>query len=484
MRHVVLAALLLLLAVPRPVQADAREAEIFAAAETARAAAQAVEAALLAPGSYGQGSAALERAQRDYRGGGEEAAAATLADTARRHFEAAAAAARQAQLTLATALARREDARRAEAFRLAVRDWVRAEEQLRSAAQRLEKTDVEGALARAAEATQGYDRAELLAIKAMLLTEARSGVVGLDTAGSARLAPRTTARARELLRQAEATLDADRRATAAAGELAAAATAEARHALALAQYLAAARERDATSEDLMLAWEASLAAVAEAAGTGLERDGGPQAAGEDLAARTGELRAQAEGQAADLAQRRRQITALEDEIRDLDAQLAGANRESRSLGERLAAREQVNEQFARLEQLLPPDQATVLRQGGDIIVRVQGVAFASGSAKLPASARTLLDELARAAQIYPGARLAVEGHTDASGDSAANQRLSQARAEAVRDYLVGERQVPAGHVTALGYGDSRPIASNATEAGRRANRRIDLVITPRAGAAP
>lgn len=481
MRFIGFTALIMLLPAAPSTATAADEAAIFAAAEQARSAAEAVEAALLAPGSYGQGVTALERAQREYRGGGEESEASQLADTARQRFEAASVAAREAQLTLAAALEQRETARRAEAVRLAGPAWIRAEDLLRSAAQRLEKTDVDGALKRAGQAAQEYDRAGLLAIKSAVLATARSRVLGLDAAGTARLVPRTTASARNLLQQAEAALDADRSATAAAADLAARAAAEADHALALARLLSAARKDDATDEDLVLEWEATLAAATRAIGAEPDFTAGPRAAATALASRAGELQALSTQQAADLAQRDRQIVALEEEIRDLDDRLAGAASETRSLAGQLEAREQARERLTQLEQLLPRDQALVLRQGEDIIVRVYGLAFSSGSARLPGAARKLLDELARAAQIYTGARLAVEGHTDSTGDSAANQRLSQARAQAVRDYLVQERQLPAGRVTALGYGDSRPIASNSTEDGRRQNRRIDLVITPRAG---
>ena len=120
----------------------------------------------------------------------------------------------------------------------------------------------------------------------------------------------------------------------------------------------------------------------------------------------------------------------------------------------------------------------VFRQGDDIIVRVQGLAFAPGSAKLTASANPMLEKLRDVVAIYPRALYAVEGHTDSTGDSAANQRLSQSRADAVRNYMVERLQVSPGRVTAIGYGDSRPIAKNESEEGRRQNRRIDLVITP------
>ena len=104
------------------------------------------------------------------------------------------------------------------------------------------------------------------------------------------------------------------------------------------------------------------------------------------------------------------------------------------------------------------------------------VNFASGSAALPAESRGVLDRSAQAIRGAPdGTVLQVGGHTDNTGDPAANQRLSQQRAEAVRDYLVG-RGVPAASLTARGFGSSDPVADNATEAGRFRNRRIEFTV--------
>jgi len=481
MTKTLLAALALLLALPGLSRADTREEELFGAALQAQQQAEAAEAALLAPGRYGSGITALEQGRRGYRGGEELSVVEKLAEEARGHFVAAAGSAAQARLTFQQPLQRREAAREAEAFRLAGPAWVKAEELLGAAAQRLEKTDVKAALERAQRAAALYDEAQLQALKAALLTEARSSVVGLDTAGTARLAPRTTAKARELLQRAEQELDTDRARTGPASELAAQATAEAGHAMALSGFLREAREAQRTSEDLVLEWEAALSQAATAAGIELDLRDGPVAAAASLAAAVQSLRQRTVQQAEDLGQRGRQIAALEEEIRDLDNRLAGATTQTRTLSDRLAASERSSEQFQRLESLFLPDQAQVLRQGGNIIVRVQGLAFASGSSALSAKARPVLEKLREAVVIYPGASYAVEGHTDSSGDSGVNQRLSQARAESVREYLVNTLQVSAGRVTAIGYGDLRPVASNATAGGRRQNRRIDLVITPREG---
>jgi len=77
---------------------------------------------------------------------------------------------------------------------------------------------------------------------------------------------------------------------------------------------------------------------------------------------------------------------------------------------------------------------------------------------------------------YPDTSAVVEGHTDNVGTPEANQILSRNRAESVMAYLVSEQRVASNRLTAVGYGDTRPIADNSTEDGKRANRRINTVI--------
>ncbi len=72
----------------------------------------------------------------------------------------------------------------------------------------------------------------------------------------------------------------------------------------------------------------------------------------------------------------------------------------------------------------------------------------------------------------------VEGHTDSRGSERLNERLSQNRADAVMNYLISTMHIPPYRISAIGYGEDKPIASNENEAGRAKNRRIDLLITP------
>ncbi len=104
---------------------------------------------------------------------------------------------------------------------------------------------------------------------------------------------------------------------------------------------------------------------------------------------------------------------------------------------------------------------------------LRGVTFATGSAVLSDSSRVWLAATAATILADPGVRLEVAGYTDDTGARAVNERLSLARAESVRAFLV-EAGVPAASLVAKGYGPADPIASNATAAGRAENRRVEL----------
>lgn len=474
----------LLAAAPFILYAAAPEEPLFAPVTAVRARAEAAQAALLAPQSYGEGIGALERAQAEYqRGSAGEKLQARLAE-ARAFFQQAIRNAGVAQVQLAPALAAREAARTAEAFRLAAAGFAAAERKLQEAARRLERGDARGAAERSEEARRSYSEAELDAIRAALLTEARAAVLAMDSVNAERHAPKTAARARALLQQADAALVRDRSQREEPQRLAREAATEARHAVALAAMLEQARARDATPEDLVQEWEGSTARIAGAAGTTADFSEGPRAAAEAVARAVAGLRESAAQQARDLVEQQRQIAALEEEIRDLDTRLSGASAEARTLSLRLEAGERSRQQFRQLEQVFTAEEATVLRESDRIVVRLHGLNFAPGASSLSPTGIRLAEKLGRVAALYPAGGLLVEGHTDASGDRAANQRLSQARAETVRRYMVEVLKVAAGRVRAIGYGDSRPIASNATAEGRRQNRRIDLVIPVRPEEAP
>lgn len=104
------------------------------------------------------------------------------------------------------------------------------------------------------------------------------------------------------------------------------------------------------------------------------------------------------------------------------------------------------------------------------------VLFDFGKAELKPEAKSELERVTGELAAWPGARVTVRGHTDAVGSAAANQKLSLARAEAVRAFL--EKSAGLKGAQARGYGATRPVADNGTEEGRAKNRRVEVVVVP------
>lgn len=105
---------------------------------------------------------------------------------------------------------------------------------------------------------------------------------------------------------------------------------------------------------------------------------------------------------------------------------------------------------------------------------LEGVNFDTDQATLKDDATATLNQAADSLKQWGDVKVEVAGHTDNVGTDAYNQSLSQRRADAVRSYLIG-KGVAADRLTAKGYGETQPVADNATEAGRYKNRRVELV---------
>ena len=126
----------------------------------------------------------------------------------------------------------------------------------------------------------------------------------------------------------------------------------------------------------------------------------------------------------------------------------------------------------------PPERVVVKDEKIEINEKVQ---FETGSAVLKKESESLLDDVAKALTDHPEIkRVRVEGHTDSRAGDRYNKKLSKARAEAVKDYLVS-KGVAGKRLIARGYGEEKPIADNKTEDGMYQNRRVEFTILQREG---
>ncbi len=133
-----------------------------------------------------------------------------------------------------------------------------------------------------------------------------------------------------------------------------------------------------------------------------------------------------------------------------------------------------------------PNAAGLAADGGCPVVKqkekeimqkaMAGVQFDNGKATLIKKSTPILDQVAKVMLENPTYNLAINGHTDNAGDPAKNLQLSEDRAKAVKAYLMG-KGVAESRLTAKGFGDTQPKASNATAKGKAANRRVEFLVS-------
>lgn len=130
------------------------------------------------------------------------------------------------------------------------------------------------------------------------------------------------------------------------------------------------------------------------------------------------------------------------------------------------------------QQVAGREGTTVQRQQNNLSINMKSdVLFDTASSLIKPGGN---DEIARIADIlnrYPQTRVTIEGHTDSTGSESGNMKLSEERTKAVGEALMA-RGVDPSRVTTVGLGESRPIASNATAAGKQLNRRVTLLVVP------
>jgi outer membrane protein OmpA-like peptidoglycan-associated protein len=139
-----------------------------------------------------------------------------------------------------------------------------------------------------------------------------------------------------------------------------------------------------------------------------------------------------------------------------------------AIGHRMDQQQKELQQIPGVEVTRPAENEIAVQLTNDIL-------FDFNSAALRSESQQTLRDLANNFQRYPDELITVEGHTDNVGSPEYNQGLSERRAYSVRDYL-RDQGIPGSRVTATGYGETRPKASNSTPEGRQLNRRVEIHI--------
>ena len=450
----------------------------FKNADAAKAAAEAVDAKLLAPRSYERGMKEYSDAEVALAKGRNIETVRSNAALATSHFNKATTSAELAKTALSQVMKSRQDAANAKAPELSGEIWQEAQRKFANAIRLLERGDLKGAKRRDIEATSLYRDAELAAIKTQYLSETRRLLADADRARVGRYAPITLGRAKNLLANAERELNENRYDTDLPRSLARQANYEAKHAIYLSEVVRMERDKNITVEQLVLDWEKPMRAISGAADITPYMETGPTRLADELVAFVENQSNQVQSLLQEREENEVRIADMAEELSALDERLGGATEERAALVQRLEAQARVKEQFERVEKMFASNEARVFREGGTIILRLIGLGFDSGESQMKQQNFELLGKVEKAIDVFPRSEIIVEGHTDAYGGDESNQVLSQARAESVQQYMINAMRIPSYRLIATGYGETQPIANNETESGRARNRRIDIVIKP------
>jgi outer membrane protein OmpA-like peptidoglycan-associated protein len=203
-----------------------------------------------------------------------------------------------------------------------------------------------------------------------------------------------------------------------------------------------------------------------------------QARANEEAAERARLAAEQQSQQADAAK----AAAIEQQnLLQAKAEQAHLNEEAAERA-RLAAEQQSKQaeaEKAQLRERLRQQLNAILETqetARGLIVNISDVLFDFNKYTLQPGAREKMAKVSGILLAYPGLKIQLEGHTDSIGSDEYNMKLSEQRADAVREYLIGQR-VPSATVTATGLGKTTPVASNDTAEGRQRNRRVDMVVS-------
>ena len=421
---------------------------------------------LLSPENFSKADEEYNKAKRDFAAGKDIRSIREKLEKAGRYLKAVNDIGKQGEILFKDVLLAREDALLAQAPEFAVTEFEEAEKKFLDASGRLEKGDLNGARSRAGKTEDAFRQAELKAIKESIIGSVRGLSNEAERRGVKNNAPLTLKEAQILYDEVLVILNSNRYAKSNAREKASEAAYQAKHAIYLAGVIEKLKKDDKNWEKLIRDFEVRMDKIANEMGFEGKYDKGFAETQENIV----------------LA-----IQSLQEEHKNLTADLNKLQSENEELNQKILQYENTvvselqqkkdrEEKFRKIESIFTRDEAQVITTENQLIIRLYGLTFASGSAVIAPDQFMLLTKVMRALREFPKKKYLVAGHTDSQGNDSYNLNLSENRAAAVRAYIEANMSLPPEQFESIGYGESKPIASNDNPDGRRLNRRIEIVI--------
>lgn len=371
---------------------------------------------------------------------------------------------------LAEVLLMRERAAQAGAVQLFGLETAKLKVELSALANLVERNRLEKAKRQRPDLIKAYADLELAALKETTIDTARALISIAKEEDADRHAPKTLKLAEEELILALSILEADRTQTDKANRHAKKSQWHAERSRSLTEIAKDFDRRDYSSEDILLWHQQQLSDVYQPLGNDLPFNQPDKNVILTMQHRIAELISKQKESSSLSAQAEAKLqaqTALNEE----EVNRLRQDRDTQAKKDR-----EKQQQFEGVQSLFVANEANVYRQRQNVLISAHGFRFPSGGSEIESNNFVLLNKIKKAINIFPNARVQVSGHTDATGQDNTNRLLSSERAEKVMKFLIEIGGFSAAQLTAQGYGESRPVASNKTREGRAANRRVEILI--------
>jgi len=426
---------------------------------------------VLAPSWFAEAEISLNEAKKALDQGAELTRIFDGVATGRAQIRRAEEIAKISRTTLPEVIEGRKSARAAGAASLG-EDYLAAEVQFLKLTRAIEKNNLNYAQRNQAKVTELFRNLELRAIKIRTLGEVRSLLRVAEKRGAAKIAPQSYALAQKKLVQTDAFITKNPYAKEKMHQMASDALFFSRRLLEVMKLCE--KVQTMQPEQIALWMEETLYKTTRKLSAPDMRDQSFDKQVENILASIEAHQADNTYMVKKTKDQQVEIDRLENKI----AALEGLTHKEQKEKERLLAEKRFNEQLSSVQSFFELNEAEVYKKENQVIIRLKAMHFPVGQSVIMPDNYALLSKVQRAIRLFGEPEVIIGGHTDSTGAEGLNEVLSQQRAEAVRQYFVANATIPYDKIIAVGYGSMRPLASNATEAGRAINRRIDVTIAP------
>ncbi len=462
---------------------------LFKTTNETRDKAKEVKADLLVPKTFQEAMNFYREAEEMYQDNEEQDEIEKYIKKARQKFQKAIDDSKISAVLFTATMLAREDTIKVNGHKIDTENWNKAEKVFRDAAEELEEGDSDDAKSLGKESELLYRNAELKAIQTKFLKETWSLLKYADNMAVDQYTPITIKKAKDLAKKSASLLHLHRYDQEEAEQLALQAEYEVRHAIYMTKIIKPLQDNNHSFESVFLHSEEPVHKIASSLSMTVKFDNGFDIPIQNITETINKLKEENiqlskilkkdKSELSDIInQKNIELSTLQEKAAYLENRLNRLASSEEKLKFEIEQEKIRKEKIKRIRESFSISEGKALVDGKNVILRLYGLNFPPGKSVIEPQFFSLLSKVKSAFSEFPGCFITIEGHTDSIGSDLINQRLSEERAEAVRQYIIANSNISWDRISSVGYGETNPVASNETPEGQTKNRRIDVVIQP------